>query len=57
KVRAAHRAGIKKVILPEKNRKDLEEIPRRVRSEMNFHFIKEMSEAIKLALMDGKRIN
>ena len=50
KVVAAHRSGLKRVILPEKNQKDLEEIPEQVREDIEFHFVKEMSELIDLAL-------
>ncbi len=50
KVLAAHRAGIKHVIIPEKNEKDLEEIPTHVREALEFHFVKEVDEVIKIAL-------
>ncbi|MDZ7292362.1 MAG: endopeptidase La [candidate division KSB1 bacterium] len=50
KVLAAKRAGINKVILPEKNQKDLEEIPQHVRDSMQFFFVKEMDDVIKMAL-------
>jgi ATP-dependent Lon protease len=50
KTLAAKRAGIIKVILPEKNQKDLEEIPDHVRESMQFFFVKEMDDVIKLAL-------
>jgi len=50
KVLAATRAGIKTVILPRKNEKDLEEIPERIRNEIHFLFIQRMDEAIGLAL-------
>jgi ATP-dependent Lon protease len=50
KVLAAKRAGISKVILPEKNRKDIEEVPEHVRNTMKFFFAKEMDDVIKLAL-------
>jgi ATP-dependent Lon protease len=50
KVLAAKRAGISKVIMPEKNRKDIEEVPEHVRTTMKFFFVKEMDEVIKLAL-------
>ena len=50
KALAAKRAGINKVILPEKNQKDLEEIPQHVRDSMQFFFVKEMDDVIKLAL-------
>ncbi|MGI1657708.1 MAG: endopeptidase La [Desulfitobacterium sp.] len=51
KVLAAHRAGIKKVILPEQNRKDLEEVPENVREEMEFHFVSRMEEVAHIALL------
>lgn len=48
KVIAAKRAGITTVILPEKNKNDLEEIPKKNKSNMNFHFINEVDELIDL---------
>jgi len=50
KVLAAHRAGIKTIILPEENRKDLEEIPKNVQEDLKFRFVSEMGEVIKYAL-------
>jgi len=50
KVLAAHRAGINEVILPEKNRNDLEEIPRDIKRKFNFHYVREMDEVLLLAL-------
>jgi ATP-dependent Lon protease len=50
KVLAGMRAGIKTIILPKKNEKDLEEIPEHIRAQMNFKFIQKMDEAIELAL-------
>jgi ATP-dependent Lon protease len=50
KVLAAMRAGIKTIILPKKNEKDLEEIPERIRNEMTFKFIQRMDEAVEFAL-------
>jgi len=50
KVLAAQRSGLKRFILPEKNRPDLEEIPARVRDRMTFHFVSEMSELDALVL-------
>ncbi len=55
KVLAAHRAGIQTVILPEKNRKDLEEVPQKVRKEMRFHLIRRMEEVARLALRPAPR--
>jgi ATP-dependent Lon protease len=51
KVLAAHRAGIKTIILPKLNRKDLEEIPPKVRKEITFHFVADMLEVLNLALV------
>ena len=51
KVLAAHRAGIKQIILPEKNKKDLEEIPKATRRGLKFYYVKEMKEVIDIALV------
>lgn len=51
KVLAAHRAGLRRVILPEHNRKDLVEIPRQIQKEMKFEFVKEMSDVLKRAVL------
>ncbi|MEW5910633.1 MAG: endopeptidase La, partial [Thermodesulfobacteriota bacterium] len=50
KILAAHRAGIKTVILPKQNKKDLDEIPKKVQREMHFYFTDRMLEVLKLAL-------
>jgi ATP-dependent Lon protease len=54
KVLAARRAGIRKVILPAKNRDDLEEIPVHAKKEMTFYFVSTIDEVLKLALRPGK---
>jgi ATP-dependent Lon protease len=54
KVLAAHRAGIKWVILPEKNRKDLIEVPDEVKNELRFSFCGRMEEVLDLALGKDK---
>ncbi|WP_088228940.1 endopeptidase La [Desulfosporosinus sp. FKB] len=51
KVLAAHRAGIKVVLLPEENRKDMEEVPEKVRKLLEFHFVSRIEEVLKLALL------
>ncbi|OLN31914.1 endopeptidase La [Desulfosporosinus metallidurans] len=51
KVLAAHRAGIKVVLLPEENRKDLEDVPENVRKIMEFHFVSRIEEVLNLALL------
>ena len=50
KVLAAHRAGIRMVILPEKNRKDLPEIPDEIKEDLEIHFCSRMEEVLALAL-------
>jgi ATP-dependent Lon protease len=50
KVLAAHRAGVKTIILPKWNKKDLEELPAKVRKEITFHLVDEMLEVLRLAL-------
>jgi ATP-dependent Lon protease len=50
KVLAAHAAGITDVILPERNRGDLDDVPEHVREEMTFHPVMTIGEVIELAL-------
>jgi ATP-dependent Lon protease len=50
KVLAAKRAGLKKVILPERNQKDLDDVPANVREGMEFLFIKRVDDVVDLAL-------
>ncbi len=54
KVLAAHRAGIKTIILPDWNRKDLEDIPPKVQKDIRFHFVDKMQDVIKIALNSQK---
>jgi ATP-dependent Lon protease len=51
KVMAAHRSGIFNVILPEKNRKDIEDIPQNIRQEMNVIFVEHMDDVLATALV------
>ena len=50
KVLAAHRAGLKTVLLPEKNMKDLVELPKTARSELKIIPIKHMDDVLAIAL-------
>jgi ATP-dependent Lon protease len=50
KVIAAHRAGLRTLILPKENRKDLEEIPKEVAKDIRFVFVSHMDEVLKVAL-------
>jgi ATP-dependent Lon protease len=47
---AAHRAGIRKVLLPARNRKDLEDVPQSVRQELEFVFCERVDDVIREAL-------
>ena len=50
KLLAAHRAGIKRVIIPEDNKKDLEEMPKKVIDDIQIHTVKSVDEVLKIAL-------
>jgi ATP-dependent Lon protease len=50
KVLAAHRAGLKTVILPEKNMKDLVELPKTARAELKIIPVKHMDDVLEIAL-------
>jgi ATP-dependent Lon protease len=50
KVLAAHRAGIRTVLLPEKCKKDLIEVPEEIRKEMEFKLVSRIEDVLKLAL-------
>ena len=50
KVLAAHAAGLTDVILPERNRGDLDEVPADVREQMTFHPVMSVDEALAVAL-------
>ena len=54
KVLAAHRYGLKTVILPKRNDADLEEVPEAVRKQMSFIFAERVEEVIAAALTDHK---
>jgi ATP-dependent Lon protease len=50
KVLAAHRAGLKEVILPKRNEGDLDDVPEQVRDEIVFHPVETVDEVLSLAL-------
>lgn len=50
KILAAHRAGLRTLIMPRKNAKDLEEVPRRVQRDMTFVQVGSMDEVLKTAM-------
>jgi ATP-dependent Lon protease len=51
KVLAAHRAGLKTVILPKRNERDLEDVPAEIRKTMQFIMVDRIEEAIDVGLM------
>jgi ATP-dependent Lon protease len=55
KLLAAHRAGIKRIIVPERNRHDLEEVPDEVKREIEVLFVSNMSDVIDAALEELPR--
>ncbi len=50
KIIAAHRAGIKTVIIPKDNKKDLEDIPQNVLRDLEFHYVDHVDQVLKVAL-------
>ena len=54
KLLAAKRAGIKTVILPERNRKDLVDLPREVTRGLKFEFVRNVDKVLKIALQEDK---
>ena len=57
KVTAAHRSGIKHIILPDHNKKDLEDIPDHIKKDLNFYFAKEIMDVIDVAIpgLNGRK--
>jgi ATP-dependent Lon protease len=50
KILAAKQAGIKTVILPTRNKKDMEDLPKDAKTNMTFEFVKTVKEALKIAM-------
>jgi len=50
KVMAAHRAGITEIIMCDKNKKDLVDVPEEIKEEMKFHFVQHINEVLTIAL-------
>jgi ATP-dependent Lon protease len=57
KVLAAHAAGLTDVILPERNRQDLDDVPEHVRGEMTFHPVMTLDEVLELALEPAPKLH
>jgi len=54
KVLAAHRAGSRVILLPVDNKKDLEDIPAKIKRELQFVFVENMEEVLKIALEETR---
>lgn len=54
KILAAHRAGLKTVFVPERNRRDMTEIPKRLRAQMEIVFVGSMDEVVSAVLLPAK---
>ena len=50
KLLAAHRAGVKKVLIPKENEKDLVDIPKKVREDIKITIVENVDEVLKIAL-------
>jgi ATP-dependent Lon protease len=52
KILAAHRAGIKRIIMPDRNQKDMVDVPEQAKNEMEFFYVKKIDELLPLALTE-----
>ncbi|MCB9639248.1 MAG: endopeptidase La [Myxococcales bacterium] len=50
KILAAHRADVRVILLPEKNKKDLVEVPEEIKEQIQFHFLRHLDDVIREAL-------
>lgn len=57
KILAAHRAGMKTVIIPQRNKKDLVELPKRAKRDLDIKFVDHMDEVLEIALSDQPQPN
>jgi len=55
KTLAAHRAGIRTILLPERNKKDLEDVPSEIRRAMDFRFIRSIDQALRIVFDSTSR--
>ena len=54
KALAAHRAGLRTVVIPKRNEKDLEDLPQEIRDDMKFVLVDRVEEVLTAALSDGR---
>jgi ATP-dependent Lon protease len=50
KIIAAHRAGLKTVILPKDNKKDMEDVPKKIKKDIKFVYVNDLEEVLKMAI-------
>jgi len=50
KVLAAHRGGLKEIVLPDGNKKDLEDVPKNIKKDLKIHLVSDMDTVLKIAL-------
>ena len=50
------RSGIHTIVIPERNKKDLEEIPKHIRRKLSFVYAKDMDEILEVALIDRAEV-
>ncbi len=55
KVLAARRAGVKKVLLPDANKKDLKDIPKNIKKELDIVFVEDIKEILEIVLLDEEK--
>ena len=53
KVLAARRARVNTIVLPQQNRRDLEEVPKTLLKEIDFVFVESVRQVLKTALLDS----
>jgi len=56
KVLAAHRAGLKTMLIPKKNKKDMVDVPKKVQREMQFVYVERMEQVLPVALAHGRGV-
>jgi len=57
KLLAARRAGIKTVLIPAQNKKDLTEVPQKIKKDLEIKFVKNMDDVLRFAMRDGFSIS
>ena len=53
KVLAAHRLGIKTIILPKENKRDMDDIPNNIRKQLEFVLVEHMDEVLNCAMVES----